>query len=195
MHYYSNCKALNDNLYEDHLVKCCVRHIIVKNLHYIILLPMMPLTWRKTWIWIIHNAIHPWNAGAIVDVKIPSCPYWTSLYKDKTLLLRSYHNNWNLYTRKNSMYNETQLSLLVLSQLNNVNDNVLIDFKYISFHWINSLYPSDALWWHRSGSTLAQAMACCLMAPSHYLNQCWLIISEGLWHSPDFTVSAQATIL
>ena len=30
------------------------------------------------------------------------------------------------------------------------------------------------LWWHRSGSTLAQVMACCLTAPSHYLNQCWL---------------------
>ena len=27
-------------------------------------------------------------------------------------------------------------------------------------------------------------MACCLTAPSHYLNQCWLIISEVLWHSP-----------
>ena len=26
-------------------------------------------------------------------------------------------------------------------------------------------------------------MACCLMAPSHYLNQCWLIISEVQWHS------------
>ena len=35
----------------------------------------------------------------------------------------------------------------------------------------------------RSGSTLAQLMACCLMAPSHYLNQCWLIISEVQWHS------------
>ena len=28
------------------------------------------------------------------------------------------------------------------------------------------------------GSPLAQVMACCLAAPSHYLNQCWLIISE-----------------
>ena len=28
-------------------------------------------------------------------------------------------------------------------------------------------------------------MACCLTAPSHYLNQCWLIISEVLWHSPE----------
>ena len=39
----------------------------------------------------------------------------------------------------------------------------------------NSLRPSDAIWRHRSGSTLAQVMACCLTAPSHYLNQCWLI--------------------
>ena len=43
---------------------------------------------------------------------------------------------------------------------------------------INSLWPSDAIWRQRSGSTLAQVMACCLTAPSHYLNQCWLIISE-----------------
>ena len=26
-------------------------------------------------------------------------------------------------------------------------------------------------------------MACCLTAPSHYLNQCWLIIIEIQWHS------------
>ena len=46
-----------------------------------------------------------------------------------------------------------------------------------------SLRPSDTIWWQRSGSTLAQVMACCLTAPSHYLNQCWLIISEVQWHS------------
>ena len=39
---------------------------------------------------------------------------------------------------------------------------------------INSLWPNDAIWWQRSGSTLAQAMACCPMAPSHYLNHSWL---------------------
>ena len=43
---------------------------------------------------------------------------------------------------------------------------------------VNSLWPSDTIWRQRSGSTLAQVMACCLTAPSHYLNQCWLIISE-----------------
>ena len=36
---------------------------------------------------------------------------------------------------------------------------------------------SDCLWQQRSGSALAQVMAWCLMAPSHYLNRCWLIIS------------------
>ena len=45
---------------------------------------------------------------------------------------------------------------------------------------IKSLWPNDATWWHKSGSTLAQAMACCLTAPNHYLNQCWLVISQLL---------------
>ena len=47
----------------------------------------------------------------------------------------------------------------------------------------NSLWPSDSIWRQRSGSTLAQVMAGCLTAPSHYLNQCWLIISKVEWHS------------
>ena len=50
---------------------------------------------------------------------------------------------------------------------------------------INSLWPSDLIRRLASRSTLAQVMACCLMTPSHYLNQCWLMISEVLWHSPD----------
>ena len=56
---------------------------------------------------------------------------------------------------------------------------------------MNSLGPSDTFWRHRSGSTLAQIMACCLATPSHYLNQCIL------WHSPmsNLTVSSQATVL
>ena len=32
---------------------------------------------------------------------------------------------------------------------------------------INSLWPSDAIWRKRPGSTLAQVIACCLTAPSH----------------------------
>ena len=43
--------------------------------------------------------------------------------------------------------------------------------------------PTDAIWRLRSWSTLVQVMACCLTAPSHYLNRFWLIISKVLWHS------------
>ena len=50
---------------------------------------------------------------------------------------------------------------------------------------INLLWPSDAMWWHRTGSTLARVMACCLVAPSHYLNQCWLTISKVPCHSSE----------
>ena len=49
----------------------------------------------------------------------------------------------------------------------------------------------------KSGSTLDQAMACCLTAPTHYLNQCQLLIGDVLRHSSEsnFTASAAATIL
>ena len=58
-----------------------------------------------------------------------------------------------------------------------------------------SLWPCGAIWWQRSGSKLAPVMASCLTAASHYLNQCWIVISEPLWHSlaGNFTVNAQYT--
>ena len=46
--------------------------------------------------------------------------------------------------------------------------------------WVNSLWHSSAIWQQWSGSTLVQIMACCLMASSHYLNQCWLLINRVL---------------
>ena len=52
-------------------------------------------------------------------------------------------------------------------------------------NWFNSLRPSDAIWRQWSWTTLAQVMACCLTAPSHYLNQCWLIIRGVLWHTSE----------
>ena len=48
---------------------------------------------------------------------------------------------------------------------------------------INSLWPSNTLWCLRSWSPLVQVMVCCLIAPNHYLNQCWLHLIEILCHS------------
>ena len=64
----------------------------------------------------------------------------------------------------------------------------------LSIRRVNSLPPSDIIWCPGTWSTLVQVMACCLMAPSHHLNQCWLIICEILWHSPEgyFTVTGSA---
>ena len=61
---------------------------------------------------------------------------------------------------------------------------------------INSLWPIAVLWQHRSASILAQVLICCLMAPSHYLNQYWFLINEDWCHSPEsnFMASTQATI-
>ena len=52
-----------------------------------------------------------------------------------------------------------------------------ISYCYV---YINSLWHSGNIWWNRSVSTLPQAMACCLTAPSHYLNQFWFLISRVL---------------
>ena len=57
---------------------------------------------------------------------------------------------------------------------------------------VNSLWPSDAIWCHRTWATLIQVMAWCLTAPSHYLNQCWLIINEVLRHSPQGSSTGNA---
>ena len=49
---------------------------------------------------------------------------------------------------------------------------------------INSLRPGDALWQYSSGSTLAQVMACCLMAPNHCLNHVdlsWVGLIIFIW--------------
>ena len=50
------------------------------------------------------------------------------------------------------------------------------------FHLMTSscnIHPiPDAIWRHGSWSTMVYVMAWCLAAPSHYLYQCWPIISE-----------------
>ena len=48
---------------------------------------------------------------------------------------------------------------------------------------INSLWPSIAMWQQRCCLTLIWVMTRCLMAPSHYLSQCWLLIKSVPWHS------------
>ena len=71
----------------------------------------------------------------------------------------------------------------------------LCDLDFWPHHDLNSLRPSDCIWRHRPGSTLAQVMACCLTAPSHYLNQCWLIISKVQLHSSDGNFTRDTSVI
>ena len=53
---------------------------------------------------------------------------------------------------------------------------------------IKSLWPSDVISRHISGSTLVRVMVCCLKAPSHYTKQCWLTACVQRYsHEGDFT--------
>ena len=55
-----------------------------------------------------------------------------------------------------------------------------LECQHWNYHRFNLLCPSEAIRWLRSGSTLTHVMAFCLMAPSHYLSQCWLLTSDCL---------------
>ena len=59
---------------------------------------------------------------------------------------------------------------------------IISDKSFACKHWPKlfkltecGLVSNDPIWRHRSGSMLAQVMAWCLTAPSHYLNQRWLL--------------------
>ena len=54
-------------------------------------------------------------------------------------------------------------------------------YRYV---YVNTLWPSDVIRRLDLDQPLAQVMACCLTAPSHYLNKCWLVMTSVLWHSP-----------
>ena len=41
-----------------------------------------------------------------------------------------------------------------------------------------SSWASDTIWWHRSGLTLVQVLAGCLIARSHDPNRCWIIVCK-----------------
>ena len=61
---------------------------------------------------------------------------------------------------------------------------------------INSSWPSDVIWRHRSGSILAQSMNCYLTGPSYYLNQCWPKINEVLLvFSREMTMTIYSVLL
>ena len=62
--------------------------------------------------------------------------------------------------------------------------NIFLNIDLNQVFIINILWPSYAILCQRSWSILAPVMPCYVIAPSHYLNQCWLIIKYVFWHTP-----------
>ena len=59
----------------------------------------------------------------------------------------------------------------------------MLTYPPCTFVAFNLLWLNEAICLWEFWSILLQAMATCLMATSHYLKQCWLIINEALLHS------------
>ena len=117
---------------------------------------------------------------------IHSYPWQTFMFLVKKGLLNEAHaDEENKIFHKNTALRPVFLtSIYLFSQLRTL-DICSVIFGLTFCPIVNSLGPNDDIWRQRYESTLAQVMACCLTATSHYLNQCWLIISKIQLHSSD----------
>ena len=86
-------------------------------------------------------------------------------------------------------------SLVKMMTWHQVGDETLLNLRWPCCLIDGLAWTGDAIWPHRSGSTLAQVMACCLTAPSHYLNQCWLVISKVQWESPQGNFTREFSVI
>ena len=86
--------------------------------------------------------------------------------------------------------------MVLLQKLVTVFKNVaLLRGQWHTLFSFKSLWSNDAIWCHGSGSALAQVMACCLTAPSHYLSHCWLIISKVQWNSSEVNFTRCTSVI
>ena len=96
--------------------------------------------------------------------------FWLHIYVNT---LRPEQNGWHFV--------DNILKLIFLHE--NCCILIRISLKFV----LNSFWPSDPM------PTLmlvdiGSGNGLCLMAPSHYLNQCWLIISKVLWWSSEIII-------
>ena len=76
----------------------------------------------------------------------------------------------------------------------NTNSMPLFSNNWNKDNVVNSLWPIDVIWWHKTRSSLVQVMVCCLTAPSHdlnsyYLNPCWCIAKWTLWNKVQWNLN------
>ena len=120
----------------------------------------------KTW----NSATLPLSYWAGVnEISVYTMQPWESMYWFLYMALVSY---WQIGTRHVHHYT---LINPCRTKLISGNMNIYLHFQYF--------FNIDHIWQHRTWSTMVQKMSWCLMAPRHFINQCWLIINEAPWHS------------
>ena len=93
-----------------------------------------------------------------------------------------YSFNFELYLSKNIFWFLSVTSILLLVNIfflvwflgNQTTIQPISILEYYLTH-CGQLTPYDTIWHHRTCSTSAHIMACCLTASNQYLDQCWLI--------------------
>ena len=141
---------------------------------------------KLIFLWLTNHLLIYWGRDKMAAILQTIFSNQFSCLKD-TVLWYKFH--WNLFSMVQSKISQHWFtSWLGAGQapshyLNHWWPSLLIHICITQLWWVNSLRPGDAIWRHRSGSTLAQVMACCLTAPRHYLIQCWLNISSVQWLS------------
>ena len=142
---------------------------------------------KGTEFWCIYGGFNRTDAPEMLPVNWP----WQNIYWPQASVMQCLFTNilcttpwyWsgkgfsNLFSASGSCKIYTwQILCLLMAWLHRKAGHLQPQYR------INSLWSSDTKWGHRSGSTLSQVMACCLMAPSYYLSQCWRKIIKILWH-------------
>ena len=112
------------------------------------------------------NAISNW-LGANLKSALRFMFTWVLLGYEKLILFYSL-----------TMVNSWQLSMTYQSE---ISMGLLVGFKFGETDCIYLLWSGYVVWHHRNWLTLDQAMACCLSAPTPYLNHYWFIINEVCW--------------
>ena len=140
--------------------------------------------------WLKFGGISVWNFFADFV-----CRFSDLFFCGQIFYVRNGWSIWHASIRCWANYVDSTFDLIMILSLD-LQGQIL---KKLSPKWevrlINSLWPSDAIWRKGSRSTLVQVMACCLTAPSHYLNQCWLIISKIQLQSSDGNFTRDTSVI
>ena len=147
--------------------------------------------WKYFWHIIPHNAsTHKIVLGSMHNMIMPWCKITRQLLQQcyhhlpcpRHVAIRKHERNGN--HRDGTLFNIHRF-FPQIKQHSNQRFSLCDNMNFDERDAFNSLWPCGVIWRKGSRSTLAQVMAWCLTAATHYLNQCWLMISEMLWHPPD----------